>query len=318
MSETKPSGPGPEDQESAVSLPPDLEQERKELEAECERNIERLTELAQVFGIDNEKFSEQDDKATLMLYQQLDTHPSRQISFQWDYFIYEEDGKERWHEGPRLSMVELAILAKQITENGAITWCSQAGNHLGEVRYPFFNQEEAGAGRHLQTEINHEVLQVWPEKMDVLELEGEQDDSVIADILQRIPQSGSLHNAFVSYCRENNLSEDQSRSIFEGKLKPVYSRTKSNETYKKLQQMFGRVQAHLCIITIQRYWYLDELARSGDASFREDPVRHSPDKKYFIVDPNFQFTEEDARRARELNLPWSRIEKEMGEESTEE
>lgn len=34
--------------------------------------------------------------------------------------------------------------------------------------------------------------------------------------------------------------------------------------------------------------------------------------------PNFQFTEEDARKAKELNLPWSKIEKEMGEESAKE
>jgi len=33
MSETKPGGPRPESEESSVVLPPDLEQERKEIEA---------------------------------------------------------------------------------------------------------------------------------------------------------------------------------------------------------------------------------------------------------------------------------------------
>jgi hypothetical protein len=78
------------------------------------------------------------------------------------------------------------------------------------------------------------------------------------------------------------------------------------EKLVELEVLTARVFTYIAKIFNQRMAYLIDRANSGDPLFEK-----SSDSPVIKMSSDFEFTEEDARKAVELNLPWSKLEKEI-------
>ena len=340
MPETNEGGPGPEEQKPESELPPDLEQEKREIEARIEQHIAKLEEIASVFGIDTSRFSDEDDQRSAEEMQSRSKIWKKQVvnEFNPPTTTFKTGDEEVERLDNYLNVGEIGIeITEQVAERGRIysLWHPN-GSILQAARVPgfCFSEEEAEAVRyfeHHRGKINYaELKSRLPAQLQFVELKRRaRDDREIATFVEWLKSknyTGEYSGDIFALSLPQQFQEQTGLNV-EGKISDLYltadrKRFKPGADYsgncQRAHSLAGRIFNRIGEIFNNRVIYLIDRAKSGDPAFRELPEESTETEKVYEVDPNFQFTEEDARKARELNLPWSRIEKEMGEESAQE
>lgn len=334
MDESKPGGLGPEEQKPESELPPELEQEKKEIYDLIEKQIHALREVTNVFDINIEAFSDNEDAQFREEYQrgmewvrqQSKEREFRQIRFEMpgtgNVYFHKGWGQSYELEYPEILIRDLDCI---ILPKGVISVNDLTGEIDNAQELILSNQEDVAMGffdiggsiRRPDGYVR-DRLHLFEGKISLLALKQKAlDDEQVALFVGfirsnkiSIDSRWSLDSAIYQYCGEKKIDEAEFRKMIETEEDPKFSEA------RKLER---RILAHLSKIYLTRIAYITHLAQSGeDSRIKVNSEKSNDEILVYKVQPGFQFTEEDAKKAKELNLPWSRIKKEIEEESAKE
>lgn len=327
MPEIKTGGPGPEEQKPESELPPDLEQEKREIEARIEQQMQALQKIAEVFHIETDRFSDETDSNLIAKYKKgkawIESYPES-IHPKIRFIMSGGSSVRNLLMGQNESYdIEYpSVLLKDIGCLVIPTGGTSVNDLTGEMHREsslLLSREEEEAFEYFQT--------ITPSKTVVEDqtrsIEGEikiagikqkaLEDKQLAEFLIWADKNGELINhpmtlmgAIYRYCNESGINRDE--------LIKKMDQNFEDPKFEELKKFRSRILAQLSNIYLTRVGYLTNLAIEGsDQRIKKDETEKEEGIEIYRVDQGFQFTEEDARKAKELNLPWSKLEKEIGE-----
>lgn len=298
-------------------LTPDLKAEKREIEARVEQHHAKLLEIAKVFGIDTCQFSDEQDRRLAELERTLEEYPKGQTMISLGYRNRHTTIVDDY-QMQRIDILKIKQKAK--IRDAYDLW----DNEILDWAHDMISMNDMGRSIMTEEELTQQFYfsSANLTDMGIVSLVHDINDDFAVLHLKKIAQQDSdspLANAIISLSEKpkgrtkfRDLEREHPElmiTLWDVARSPL---TRS-ERYDQTLLLAARTIARLNMIYGQRSWYLAELARSGDTRF----TRVGKGEIYNISE-DFKFTEKDARKARELNLPWSRVEKEMGEESAEE
>lgn len=283
----------------------------KNIELRIDEFAQELEKIAKFFGINPEQFGSEDDQLIIEKVRNLSNHPSEAAiegNFLFDRFDYFDSArnKKSRYMGPESTTRSLFQTKTKFEEIGSMQMIE--GNSIQEIRPPFFTQQECSEALKIPST---EIMQTTNQQIIIAHLK-ESPDQDIQSFLSFIQNSSNndeppLWNNFYCYVTENNMVEGNVAKL-KSKIIACEDNISFPDSYQKLVTDLGRLQMHLSILTIQRYWYFDKLARSGKSeAIREDTTKQGV-AKFFNVDSSFTLTQEDIDLAKEADLPWTEIE----------
>jgi len=315
--ETKPGGPGPEEQKPESELPPDLEQEKREIEARIEQHIAKLQEIAAVFGIDTSKFSDEDDNLLNDKFEatRKEKQKAGPVVFvfippeSWDQPESDEFYKDVTGRPPFVLPRIIDSVEQDLFYARKLIFTEQENKAL---RYFWQSYPEYGEGDGFETGV--ELCYLNMKKSDDPEVR-----ALVMDIRKTKGEEWRPSHEIDLINEAIRLQPELGRDKVMNLANKIHDFPLDSQTHENYIQLHRRIIERLIIVYMQRMGYLAEQAGSQEnSSLSLIQDGSNKDRKICQVGDDFKFTEEDARKARELNLPWSRIEKEMGEESAKE
>lgn len=311
MDESKIGGPGPEETGIEPKLTPELEQEKKEIEARVDQHVAKLQEIAEVFGIDTNKFSDESDSIRKQNFDILQKNQEKHhqiVTVKGNSTLRVLSGELDIPSGDDIfsSLADLENkgnichfwlrnfvhnLKHMDTMNGMDGSIMTADEQKAQSYYKVPGKGVSCMG--LVHGISGDFAILRAKNLA-------QADPQIQNALKYLPirqEDGSQYTQW-----ENEIPDSSSYAKI-NRLKSIP--TGMDRSFDDALILAARILSDLTIVNGQRLHYLISLARSGDPRFK----RVGKGENYDISD-DFQFTKEDARKAKELNLPWSRLEKE--------
>lgn len=315
-------------------LTPEIEKEEEALETRIDEHVAKLKEIAEVFGIDVSQFSDENDQEFARSAEDKSIlcegqRGGRGKPVPETYFTIEEQGVALASYPLNYDEYQAEIIRQKgrITDFGhdQFVGTMEGGKKL------LFTQEE-------QTALDYFTSPNDPEdpKLTKGDLKSGIGAKFVLIELRKRAISDENTRKFIDWINSNGWvpagmndfgnmlgsyrKVEQDEEKIDALVEVIGSLSKAETgaggyrfTYKGSKKMAdaislgARLLTRISEIFNTRSGYLIDLANSGDPRFKKNDDSQDETSSSFEVSPEFEFTKEDAKKAVELDLPWSKI-----------
>ncbi len=312
------------------------------LEQQLQEQRKALEDVALAFGVDYRAFSDEDDvKFAQQFKKSIERFWTRVEREPVDILKFHMPGTGNVYEYPGWGRAyDLTIPAEYVGDLGGRMIPSDVENFnelTGPIEiqraliltkkeiqaFKYYTDAGATGSFHRVPRLPKPIyyqLPIIEEKLKWLEVKRRalSDDKILSFLKWKEAKKSSIPLKYViyMYCHDNSVDYETFKEKFNGLLE-------NQENYKKISKLDERLLARIGKIYMTRLPYISKAALSGsDPRFKFEskadkqydegcqpniPSGARANLKTYSVSDNYEFTEEDARKAIELDLPWSKM-----------